>query len=318
MIDRIKNGLNKRKVKLFLILLLCSSLAWFVSNLGEQYTNNATFDIKYGSTPDSLLLNSVSKRNIKVRLRASGFQFLMFGFKNKTVVVDLSELEKRGSKYFVSPLSYRSQIENQLSKFITVVDMDRDTLFFNFQKLFRKKVPVIPKVTIDLDQNYLMDKSYTLLPDSITVLGPKKEIDTLKGISTQALVLPHTTTDVSKSLNLVLPAHLKNTKYSDRSVIISAKIFRFSEKIFKVPVEVVNVPEGVEIRTFPEMASVLCRGRSSAIKELMVTDFVVTADYLSLRDKSENILELKLAKKPDSLNVVQLRENKVEFILKRQ
>jgi len=318
LIDRIKNGLNKRKVKLFLVLLLCSSLAWFVSNLGEQYTNNATFDINYGSTPDSLLLNSVSKRNIKVRLRASGFQFLMFGFKNKTVVVDLSELEKRGSKYFVSPLSYRSQIENQLSKFITVVDMDRDTLFFNFQKLYRKKVPVIPKVTIDLDQNYLMDKSYSLLPDSITVLGPKKEIDTLKGISTQALVLPHTTTDVSKALKLDLPVHLKNTKYSDRSVIISAKIFRFSEKIFKVPVEVVNVPEGVEIRTFPEMASVLCRGRSSAIKELAVTDFVVTADYSSLRDKSENILELKLVKNPDSLNVVQLRESKVEFILKRQ
>ncbi|MBC8769467.1 YbbR-like domain-containing protein [Arenibacter sp. BSSL-BM3] len=318
MIDKIKNGLNKRKVKLFLVFLLCSSLAWFVSNLGEQYTNNATFDIYYGSTPDSLLLNSVSKRNIKVRLRASGFQFLMFGFKNKTVVVDLSELERRGSKYFVSPLTYRSQIENQLSKFITVVDMDRDTLFFNFQKLYRKKVPVIPKVTIDLDQNYLMDKSYTLLPDSITVIGPKKEIDTLKGISTQALVLPHTTTDVSKKLKLDLPGNLKNTKYSERSVTISAKIFRFSEKVFKVPVEVVNVPEGVEIRTFPEMASVLCRGRSSAIKELSVTDFVVTADYSSLRDKSENILELKLAKKPDSLNMVQLRENKVEFILKRQ
>ncbi|MCK0147719.1 YbbR-like domain-containing protein [Arenibacter sp. F26102] len=318
MIDRIKKGLNKRKVKLFLVFLLCSSLAWFVSNLGEQYTNNATFDIYYGSTPDSLLLNSVSKRNIKVRLRASGFQFLMFGFKNKTVVVNLSELERRGSKYFVSPSTYRSQIENQLSKFITVVDMDRDTLFFNFQKLYRKKVPVIPIVTIDLDQNYLMDKTYTLLPDSITVIGPKKEIDTLRGISTQALVLPHTTTDVSKRLKLDLPGQLKNTKYSDRSVTISAKIFRFSEKVFPVPVEVVNVPEGVEIRTFPEMASVLCRGRSSAIKELAVTDFVVIADYSSLKDKSENILELKLAKKPDSLNVVQLRENKVEFILKRQ
>ncbi|MCM4152132.1 YbbR-like domain-containing protein [Arenibacter sp. N53] len=318
MIDRIKNGLNRRKVKLLLIFLLCSSLAWFISNLGEQYTNNATFDIYYGSTPDSLLLNGVSKRNIKVRLRASGFQFLMFGFKNKTVEVDLSELEKRGAKYFVSPSTYRSQIENQLSKFISVVDMDRDTLFFNFQKLYRKKVAVIPKVTIDLEQNYLMDKSYTLLPDSITVIGPKKEIDTIKGIFTQALVLPHTTTDVSRKLKLDLPAHLKNTKYSDRSVAISAKIFRFSEKVFMVPVEVVNVPEGVEIRTFPEMASVLCRGRSSSIKELAVTDFVVTADYSSLRDKSENILELKLVKKPDSLNVVQLRENKVEFILKRQ
>jgi len=318
LIDKIKNGLNKRKVKLFLVFLICSGLAWFISNLGEQYTNNTTFDIHYGDTPDSLLLNSVSKRNIKVRLRASGFQFLMFGFKNKVVEVDLSELENRGSKYFVTPLVYRNQIESQLSKFITVVDMDRDTLFFNFQKLYRKKVPVIPKVTIDLEQNYLMDKSYTLKPDSITVIGPKKEIDTLKGISTQTMVVPHTTSDVSKKLKLILPSKLKNSKFSNTSVTLSAKIFKFSEKVFKVPVEVINVPEGVEIRTFPEMASVLCRGRLSAIKELAITDFLVTADYLSLRDKRENILELKLVKKPDTPNVVQLRENKVEFILKRQ
>jgi hypothetical protein len=286
--------------------------------LGEQYTNNVTFDIYYGSTPDSLLLNSVSKRNIKVRLRASGFQFLMFGFKNKTVVVDLSELEKRGSKYFVSPLTYRSQIEGQLTRFIMVEDMDKDTLFFDFQKLFKKKVPVIPKVTIDLEQNYLMDKSYTLRPDSITVLGPKKAIDTLTGITTQTLVLPRSSSDISKELKLNLPPNLKNIKYSHHSVTLSANIFKFSEKVFEVPIEVVNVPEGVGIRTFPEMVSVLCRGRLNSIKELSVTDFVVTADYANLRDKNENVLDLKLTKKPDSVNVVQLRENKVEYILKRQ
>lgn len=318
MIDKIKNGLNKRKAKLFLVFLLCSGLAWFVSNLAEQYSSNATFDIHYGSTPDSLLLNSVSKNNVKVRLRASGFQFLMFGFRNRTVEVDLSELEKKGSKYFVSPATYRGQIENQLSKFIRIEDMDGDTLFFDFQRLYKKKVPVLPKVTIDLEQNYLMDNNYSLLPDSITVMGPKMEIDTLTGLATETLVLPHTTSDISKQLKLLLPAHLKNTKYSQHSITLSAKVFKFSEKVFKVPVVVINVPEGVGIRTFPEIVSVLCRGRLSAIKELAATDFVVTADYSSLRDKSENVLDLKLAKKPDSVNVVQLRENKVEFILKRQ
>ena len=62
----------------------------------------------------------------------------------------------------------------------------------------------------------------------------------------------------------------------------------------------------------------LCRGRLRAIKELAESDFVVTADYSNLRDKNENVLDLKLTKRPDSVNVVQLRENKVEFILKRQ
>jgi hypothetical protein len=163
-----------------------------------------------------------------------------------------------------------------------------------------------------------MDNTYTLLPDSITVMGPKMEIDTLTGLTTQTLVLPHTTSDISKKLKLNLPSSLKNTKYSHHSVTLSAKVFKFSERVFKVPVEVINVPEGVGIRTFPESVSVLCRGRMGAIKALLVTDFVVTADYSGLKDKNENVLDLKLTKKPDSVNVVQLRENKVEFILKRQ
>ncbi len=318
MIDSIKKGINKRKAKLFLVFLLGSSLAWFVGKLGDQYTNSATFDLYYGGTPDSLLLNSVSKKNIKVRLRASGFQFLMFGFKNKTVEVDLSELEQKGSKYFVSPSRYRNQIENQLSKFISIVDMDRDTLFFNFQRLYTKKLPVLSKVTLDLDQHFLMDKEPQLRPDSITVIGPEKEIDTLNSVFTRSLVLQKLNSDVSRDVKLNLPKELKNTKFSHTQVKVSAKVFKFSERVFEVPVEVANVPKGVVVRTFPETVSILCRGRLSHIKELNKTDFAVTADYVNIKENSDNVLELQLTQRPDSITVVQLRTNKVEFILKRQ
>ncbi|MDX1363570.1 MAG: hypothetical protein R3243_05110 [Arenibacter latericius] len=318
MVEIIKNILQKRKVKQFLIFLLASSLAWFISNLAEEYTNEATFKVQYHSNPDSLLLKKVSKKNVRVRLRASGYQFLVFGFKNKVVNVDLSALEERGKKFYMSPLDYRSQIENQLSKSIEIIEMDRDTMFFSFQRLMKKKVAVASKVDIDLEQHYLLDREIELIPDSITVIGPENEVADLEFIPTKSLSLTKLTGNFSKTVGLDLPTVLQNTTYSTNQVRVEGEVFRFSERILTVPINIINVPKGVVVRTFPETAEVLCRDRLENLKKIKETDFEVSADYLQIDEMGDNILELEITKKVNSVNEVQLKEDKVEFILMKQ
>lgn len=315
MIEHIKNGLNKRKVKLFLMFLLGSSLAWFVGHLAEHYISDTTFEVDYGNPPDSLLLQKVSKKNINVRLNASGFRLLLFGLKRKSVHVDLSSLERIGTKYYLSPRSYRNQIGNQLSKFIQIVDMDRDTMFFNFLKLYKKKLAVVSKVDMDLGQHYLLDKNWKLVPDSITVKGPKDEISGLEHIETMKTSLSSVRPSFSEELELQLPENLKNTSFSHRKVKITGDIFRFSERIIQVPIHVINVPPDVIVRTFPETASIMCRDRLDVLKGLQITDFEISADYAQVKGNVDNLLQLKLTKKADSVNVVQLKDDKVEFIL---
>src|SRR5690606_13186473 len=245
-------------------------------------------------------------------------QLLLFGLKHKSVYVDLSSLETTGTKYYLSPRSYRDQIENQLSKFIQIVDMDRDTMFFDFQKLYKKKLAVISNVDMDLGQHYLLDKNLKLVPDSITVIGPKNEISVLEHIETMKISLSPVRPNFSEELELQLPTNLKNTTFSNHKVRIVGEIFRFSERIIQVPISVINVPPGVVVRTFPETAYIMCRDRLEVLKGLQEADFEVSADYAQLKGNGDNILQLKLTRKVDSINVVQLKEDKVEFILMKQ
>lgn len=300
------------------MFLLGSSLAWFINNLAEQYTNDTIFDLNYNNPADSLLLKNVSKNNIRVRLRASGFQFLLFGFKNKVVALDLSTIDKKGEKYYIPPMDYRAQIENQLSKFIQIVDMDRDTIFFNFQKLTKKKVAVVSNINIDLEQHYLLDREIELIPDSITVIGPENELANLKGIPTKKLSFVSLTGDFSKTVELQLPSELKNTTFSNKRIRVEGEVFKFSERILKVPIKVINVPKGVVVRTFPETAELLCRDRLANLKKLSEGEFEVTADYAQFKGGGDNILDLKITKMITSLHVVELKEDKVEFILMKQ
>lgn len=317
-IQKIKRGLKKRKVKVFLLFLLCSALIWFINNLSRPYVGNAVFDLEFVNMPEGFLFEKASKSTIDVKLRAGGFQFLRFNFTNKKVNIDLSELESSSSTFFAPPNIYRKQIETQLSGSMALLEIDDDTLFFEMLAVKSKKVPVKPRVVINLANNYLLDGKLQISPDSITVTGPSEEIDTIKLVRSEKITLPDLASNFSEDIDLVLSQELKNSSYSVYSVNLKGEIARFSEKIFKLPVQKINFPEGVEVRTFPEMVSVLCKAKMQHLKELHDSDFQVIADYDSIKKSSSNEIPLKIGKKPDGLHSAKLLETEVEFILKRQ
>ena len=138
MIKKTNNGLQKRKIKIFSLFLLCSGLAWFVSNLTEQYTSTSSFKLEYINVPDSLLFKGSSKDQLEVKLKCSGFQFLRFKFTPKVVQLDLSYIKKRGAKFYLPQEACVKQIEGQLPSSISLIDVDnRDTLYFA-SSIFRK------------------------------------------------------------------------------------------------------------------------------------------------------------------------------------
>lgn len=300
------------------MFLLCSGLAWFISNLSEDYVSNAIFNLEYVNVPDSLLLDKASKSRVNVKLRAVGFQFLGFNFKNKSVKIDLSRIETTASKSYIPQEVYRRQIERQLSGSMTVLEMDRDTLFFDFLKLASKEVPVRPQIKLGLVQNYLLDGDLEVRPEKITIKGPKEEIDTIQSVRSSKLDLNDLTTDFARKAMIIRPQQLKHTTFSSESVSIKGKVARFSEKMIQVPIEVINLPEGTQIRTFPDSASILCKAKIKELRSLENSNFQVIADYSMTKEDNAKTLSLKLAKRPKNIYSANLLEAQVEFILKRE
>ena len=75
---QIKKSFQKRKVKIFLVFLLFSSVAWFITRLSENTTGRAVFNVDYINIPDSLQFIGASKNKIVVQLKASGFTFTLY------------------------------------------------------------------------------------------------------------------------------------------------------------------------------------------------------------------------------------------------
>ena len=318
MIKNIKRVLKKRKAKVFFIFLGCSAAIWFINALSQTYVSTTAFDLEYVNFPDGYLFKGASKKQMEVKLRAGGFQFLGFNFKNKKVSIDISEAEKRNNKFYVPEVRYRTQIEKQLTGSMSLLEIDGDTLFLDMLGVITKKLPVRPRVKMNLAQNYLLEGEIRMTPDSISVTGPEDEVDSITQIRTEKMTLPDLTSDFSQELAVFKAPKLKNTTYSELSVVLSGEITRFTEKIFELPIVVINLPDNLDIKTFPDKVSVICQAKMKRLKELKQSDFEVVADYSAKTNETSKELPLELRIKPEGLHSVKLKETEVEYIAKKK
>ncbi len=278
----------------------------------------AAFDLEYVNFPDGYLFKGASKKEMDVKLRAGGFSFLGFNFKNKKVKVDVSEAEKKGEKFFVPESMYRGQIEKQLSASMELLEIDNDTLFLDMLAVVSKKVPVKPRGTMNLAQNYLLDGKIRVTPDSISITGPPEEIDSIGQVHTRKISLPDLTSDFSEEVDIFKSPQLKNTSYSESTAILSGKVVRFSERMLEVPIKILNLPDGLKIKTFPDTVEVVCKAKTERLKSLNASDFQVVGNYKTLKDRASQKLKLQLQKKPEGLHSARLTTTEVEYILTKQ
>jgi hypothetical protein len=315
---KLLHGLNQRKVKVFSLFLLCSFLAWFLSNLSESYESRADFTINYRNLPDTLLLGKNSENTLEAKLRTSGFQFLYFNFFKKRVDLDVSQVTHQNGNYVLTEATLKKQIEQQLSQNISLMDLGRDQLKVDLYQVVSREVPIKADVSLQFEQNYILDGALEITPNHVVVKGPGNEVDTLKSIVTGPLQLANLSADFSREVPLIFPKGLDNTIFSNGRVNVSGKVVRFSEKVFQVPVQVVNLPEGYQVKTFPNVVTVLCKATVDRLKELSLNDFGVAADYGQLNGTDKNTLFLRLSKSPENVYDVKLQEPSVNFVLEQE
>lgn len=317
-VARVKAGLKKKKVKVFLLFLFFSALAWFINNLSKSFVSDTRFSLEYIQIPEDYLLAATPKKTIEVRLRAKGFQFMGFEFQKQKVQIDLAKLSTKDSKYYILPKVYRKQIENQLPKNMELIEMESDTLFVDLIKLVSKEVTVVPRTAIELATNFMLEDSIFVSPKTVVLKGPSNEVDSITSIRTSPISITNLSADFSQKANVLLPDGLTVSKVIPSTVTVSGRVFRFSEKVLSVPVVMINVPDSVKVRMFPDQVKILCVGKIASLKSIKIEDLKVIADYNQITLETENRLPLVLDSFPTTLSKATLLTKEIEFILRRQ
>ncbi|MFK5879404.1 MAG: hypothetical protein QM478_07895 [Flavobacteriaceae bacterium] len=311
---RLKTNL---KLRVFLVFLSLSIVLWLLINLSKIYTSDVEFEVKYINLPIDKVLQSTPINRFDALVVSTGFTLLRYQLKSKELMIDLKALAyKSGTTFYYLPNNHLSDLKAQLDVDTKIDRIKQDTIFFNLGINISKKIPVklVSDIHYKLGYN-LIDKIF-LSPDSVSIIGPKAQLDTIHIINTKQLVLTDVSEEIQQNIELQLPAS-KQIATSDLMVAVSAKVDKFTEGSFKAPFTVINIPEGYSVTTFPSEIEVTYIVALSNFSKITEDSFIIECDFEQAINNELNYLIPVLKQTPTLVSSYKITPNKIDFLIEK-
>jgi len=211
--ERDKDNLN-REVLIFVFFLFLSSLFWYLNELGNDVDTTIQYPVRYINPPKGRVLTGDLPDRISMVLQGPGYSILKMKLSGSRapVVVDFSmmtlkRLPGKQSSYYIVSSSMIESFSKQLHADFNISAIKPDTIFFGFDKLVKRRMPVIPDITVEVPRSY---KAIIVTePDSVTVTGPKHVLDSIPGIRTKKRIFPRVSETFKASAQLIAPDHVQ-------------------------------------------------------------------------------------------------------------
>lgn len=310
--------INNRRVKVFLFILVLTSIIWLLVELSKTYTSSAVFNVEYKSLPKGKLLQKDPISELNIVLNAPGFDLLKYKGRKHKLILDLKNVTNRGGRYFLLPNQQLGYLNSQLAGDVKIVNVLKDTVYVELGNTKSKKVPVNPAIEIKFKLGYNLIDKVKITPDSIIITGPQKIVDSIKEITTTEFKIEDVYKNVEKELDLVLPLYSNNFSVSSKSIHINVEVDKFTEGRFKIPVIVVNEPEGIKMNTFPKQIEVVYQAGLSNFNKITENSFLIVYDYNQYKsDSLIKYLSPVIKQKSEFVSSLRINPREIEFLIQK-
>jgi len=309
---------KNRKIKIFLIFLVLTSIIWLLIELSKSYNSIAVFKVQYENVPSEKLLQNTIISDVGIVLKAPGFSQFRYKAKEHNIKFNLRKVSKYNGKYYFLPNAQLSYLNDQFPADVEVLNVLTDTIFVELGENISKKVPVRTKVHVNFKLGYNFVGNLKSIPDSILVTGPEKYIDSILEISTNSLELNEVYETINTTLRLRLPVNNDLVKLSANEVQIVGEVDKFTEGNLNIPVVIINEPEGVKVNPFPKEIQVIYQIGLSNFNKINKDSFSIVYDYNQYKNDSlTRYLTPVILQKSDLIYSVKLIPSQIEFLIQK-
>ncbi len=317
MSSRKKNSFSfkKNNVKTFLFFLLFTSILWLLIQFSKNYTQEVEVTVQYTNLPKDKIYNDESDQTLRMLLNGNGFRLLNHSWKKPVLQFNVEDaVTNNENQYYFFVDKESSILKEKLDFKGKVLSINKDTLRLKLDVNLEKRIPVRTEKEIQYTVGYGSDKGLVVTPDSVTISGPSRVIDTINFVNTENLKVDGLNSDYTSELSVninELPSKvIVNPKHVRADILVS----KFTEGNQKIPITVNNIPEGTEIKIFPKEITVVYRVGLDKYNEITSRDFMVIADYAKASGES-SFMTLELTNMPTSIHDVRLQEKQVQFVV---
>ncbi len=308
----------------FFFFLLLAAAAWLGQALNETYVASIEYPVKYTNLPPNRMLSQPPLERLTLQVQADGYTIISSRLKYKrplsyninafalySLTLDSTSVYTL-TRYATNRLSAELNLSN---RDIKILDIDPDTLIFNFSRVKKKRLPIVPQLA---DNPNLFEKQYMLSglpyasPDCVEVTGPSFIIDTLQYIPTEPLRLSRLNDTVVKKAVLV---EYNRVSYPLSRVKVTVPVDEFTESEYLIPVQQRNVPDTVLLKTFPKEVKINYLVTLSHFDNVQPEQFKVWVDYNSIQSNGNSLLPVNMDPVSNTIQKVRIAPRSVEYLI---
>ncbi len=315
-------GIN-RDVIIFAFFLLLSFIFWYLNSLGKIIESDLKYPVRYINLPKERVLSEDLPSRLDLNLKGPGYSILKLKLSGSRapLILDISTINYRRvpgsntlSYYFLSSGLIQT-LKNQLRTECEIVSLKPDTLFFTFDRIIARAVPVIPDVEILTEKQYSVMGKIEVNPDTVIITGPKHIIDTVKSVKTRFKRL----TGVDETITRSLLLRTSNEYTSSlKKVMLTVPVEQFTEAEINVPVKILNCPDSIDVKIFPDEVTIRCQVAVSDYNQLKERPFEVVLDLNKVNLNSDDKIPVEIPNVPPFVNSLRVSPSKVDFLIEKR
>lgn len=306
------NRYSNTKIKRFLVFVAIASLLWILTKFGREVTAPMEARIVYKNLPETAVLAKDSPKFIHFDLTASGFEILLYKFRKPVLDIAVNTYYTEDKNSFVVPMKdVLLDLESKFNKYFEIRNLTPDPLQVKLAPIILKKVTVVPDLDIQFKNGFRAVGDFQLNPNTITISGPEESITDIDTVFTRKASLKNIDKDISKEMDILSPSQ-EIVSITPDKVVFQWEVTEFAEGQFSLPVEVINLPPGVELKTIPGYLSVTFDMAVEDFASVSAENFRVVCDY-SKRNIDAGFMVPELVKHPIEAINVMIDPKKIEY-----
>lgn len=310
---------RNRRLTTFIICLLLSTVFWFLHALSKEYQIVVKVPVVYSHLPEHGLVAVDMPDSVDAVVSGSGFTVFAYQWAN---LVDPIELDARRARslgngeYALATSAHPEKLEGTIGNGLRVMSVMPDTLFLSFAGRVEKKVPVRPRVTVSCAPGFRLGDSIQAIPGYVIVSGADALIKKITYVETEQKTFTNLEQPVETKVRLVLPASLGQVQLKQTEVVLKIPVGQFTEQRMSVPVEPVNVPPNVVLKTIPDKIDVIFQVTLEDYATIHPEMFRAVADY-SKADPHTGEIPVEIIRQPLNIRNLRAEPGKVEYIIRK-
>ncbi len=309
--------ISKKKIVIFSVFVFMATIFWFLNALNKEYITKIEYPIKFNNIPENTSIISEVPKNIVISVKAYGYDIISKLNIKEPIIINVKKLSEKTRTSNPNLIISTSKIKDALFPNISNIEIIRinpEKIILKTSTVSSKKIPVLLNVTYSTKTLYMLSGKIKLIPDSIIVSGPEKLLLKTQFIETKNTNFKNIEDTIKENVKL---KEIKGLNFSKKEIKIILPIDKYTEDEIQVPVNIINCPDSLKLVTFPDKVKITYKIILNKYKTIGENNFTVVADFLDIKNSSNNKIKIQLTKQAKNIQSVKISPEYLEYIIEK-